>query len=394
MSKPIGAVCNLDCTYCYYLHKEGGYKQADSYRMSMAVLREYIRQSFDHQPGPEIHFSWQGGEPTLLGVEYFETLVNWQRQYSQPGKYAVNDIQTNGTLLNDRWCEFFRANSFLVGVSIDGPPDLHDHYRKDKGGGPTCHRVVEGIRVMQKHGVEFNTLTVLNRKNTKEPMRVYKYLTEEVGSNYLQFIPCIEPIGFDDPNHMWVAGNEDMAVTDWSVLPEDYGDFLIEIFDHWVRNDVGRVFVRIFDTMLGLWMGMPSSSCNFGEICGKALALEHDGSLYSCDHYVFPEHKLGNIRKTGLGAMVLSQKQMDFGFAKEDNLPEYCKQCEVKFACNGDCPKNRILLTPDGEPGLNYLCAGNKKFMKHIDPYMQFMANELKNGRNVLGVMEWARGRK
>ena len=393
MAKPIGAICNLDCTYCYYLHKEKGYAPADDYRMNESVLREYIRQSIDHQPGPEIHFSWQGGEPTLLGVDYFENIVKLQRQYIQPGKVVVNDIQTNGTLLDEKWCEFFRINSFLVGISIDGPPDLHDYYRKSKSGAPTSARVVAGIRHLQKYQVEFNTLTVLNRMNAKEPMRVYEYLTGELGSNFLQFIPCVEPVGFDDPSEMWKADRPDIPVTDWTVLPEDYGDFLITIFDHWVRNDVGRVFVRIFDTMLGLWMGMPSSSCNFGAICGKALALEHDGSVYCCDHYVYPEYKLGNLRKTGLGTMVMSKQQMDFAFNKEDSLPQYCKDCEVKFACNGDCPKNRILYTPDGEPGLNYLCAGNRKFMNYIDPYMKFMAKELQQGRNVLGVMDWARRR-
>ena len=404
MTKPIGATCNLDCTYCYYLHKEKLYSKAHKvHKMDDSTLRQYIRQYIDHQPGPDINFSWQGGEPTLLGLDYFEKIVTFQSLYCTPNKVVANDVQTNGTLLDDKWCEFFRNNSFLVGVSIDGPPDLHDYYRKQIGGKPSSDKVVAGIRCMQKHNVEFNTLTVLNRQNAKRPLDVYKYLSQEVGSTFLQFIPCVEPKTFADiAPQRWDwdklptlgdsaarPGNPDSVVTDWTVDPEDYGNFLIEIFNYWVRNDIGKVFVRIFDVMLGVWMGMPASACAYAEICGKALAVEYDGSLYSCDHYVYPEYKLGNINRQALGSMVMSERQINFGFNKEDSLPKYCLDCEVKFACHGECPKSRFIHTPDGEKNLNYLCSGLRKFLNHIDPYMKAMANELRNNQPAANIMSY-----
>ncbi|MBN2064541.1 MAG: anaerobic sulfatase maturase, partial [Sedimentisphaerales bacterium] len=315
MAKPIGARCNLACSYCYYLHKENSYvTDPNDRKMSENVLRSFIRQYIDHQPGPAISFSWQGGEPTLLGVDYFEHIVELQNLYCPPDKAVANDIQTNGTLLDDRWCEFLRSNRFLVGVSVDGPPHIHDHYRLQHNGTGSSDKVVAGIRLMQKHQVEFNTLTVVNRLNAQHPLEVYNYLTGELGSNFLQFIPCVESVDFDHTAPGKIGhermprigepqarpGNPGSIVTDWSVDPDDYGNFLISIFDHWVRHDVGRIFVRTFDVMLGLWLGMGSSSCDFGEICGKALALEHDGSVYSCDHFVYPQYKLGNLTRTPL----------------------------------------------------------------------------------------------
>lgn len=404
MAKPTGPICNLDCTYCYYLHKKKLFAEKEHWRMSDAVLERYIRQYIQYQPGPDINFSWQGGEPTLLGVEFFEKVLHYQKIYCPPTKQIQNDLQTNGTLLDDTWCQFLRKNYFLVGLSIDGPQHLHDLYRKDRKQGPTFERVVRAVELLKKYRVEFNTLTVLNNENAKHPLKVYRFLRDELKSTYVQFIPCVEPKDFVSaaPGDWDTAamprlgedrvkpGHPDAVVTDWSVDPDDYGDFLIAIFDEWIRRDVGTTFVRIFDTMLGLWMGMPSSSCYFSDICGKGLAFEHDGNVYSCDHYVYPEHSLGNIRKTPLIKMILSEKQMKFGLDKEDTLPQYCRNCEVKFACNGECPKNRFLLTPEGEPGLNYLCSGVRKFLNHIDPWMKRMAAELRAGRTADNVMKMA----
>jgi uncharacterized protein len=402
MVKPIGPVCNLDCTYCYYLHKKTLFREKEPWRMSIATLERFIRQYIQYQPGPVIHFSWQGGEPTLLGLEFFKKIIHYQKLYCPPVKQISNSIQTNGTLLDDAWCQFFRENYFLVGLSIDGPEDMHDAYRKDRKQRPTFKKVVHAVTLLKKHGVEFNTLTVLNRLNVQHPLRVYRFFRDELGSQFLQFIPCVERKDFtvaasqrqskENPPKLGDAcarpGHPDSVVTDWSVDPDDYGTFLCTVFDEWIRRDVGKIFVRIFDTMLGLWMGMPSSSCDFAEICGKALALEHNGGLYSCDHFVYPDYHLGNIKEKTLIQMALSEKQMRFGFNKQDSLPQYCKQCEVQFACHGECPKNRLLYTPDGEPGLNYLCSGLKKFMKHIDPWMKRMAAELRAGRTADNVMK------
>lgn len=401
MAKPTGPVCNLDCTYCYYLHKKNLFGDKEQWRMPDAVLERFIRQYIQYQPGPVINFSWQGGEPTLLGIAFFEKVIHYQQIYCPPTKQIQNDLQTNGTLLTDEWCRFLRNNRFLVGISIDGPRHLHDVYRKDRGGQGTFEKAVRAVRLMQKHGVEFNTLTVLNNVNTKSPLEVYRFLRDELKSAYLQFIPCVEPKDFVSTSPGNRAdngpklgedrarpGHPDSIVTEWSVDPDEYGAFMIAIFDEWIRRDVGKTFVRIFDTMLGLWMGMTSSSCYFADICGKALAFEHDGSVYSCDHYVYPEHRLGNIKDMPLLQMVLSEKQMRFGLDKEDRLPAYCKQCDVRFACNGECPKNRLLAAPDGEPGLNYLCSGIKKFLIHIAPWMQRMAAELRAGRTADHVMK------
>jgi uncharacterized protein len=373
--------------------------------MSDTVLERFIHQYIQYQPGPEINFSWQGGEPTLLGLDFFAKVVHYQKIHCPPIKRVQNDLQTNGTLLDNQWCQFLRENYFLVGISIDGPKQMHDTYRKDSQQRGTFETVVNAITLLKKHGVEFNTLTVLNNENTKHPLQVYRFLRDELKSAYLQFIPCVEPKNFistappdwekgklpklDDARAK--PGHPDSVVTDWSVDSDDYGNFLITIFDEWLRNDVGTTFVRIFDTMVGIWMGMPASSCYFVNICGKALAFEHDGSVYSCDHYVYPDYCLGNIKETPLIKMILSAKQMRFGLDKEDTLPEYCKQCEVKFACNGECPKNRLLVTPDGESGLNYLCSGIRKFLNHIDPWMRRMAAELQAGRTVDNVMKSAK---
>jgi len=410
LTKPVGPICNLDCKYCFYLEKEKLYPGENQWRMSDAVLKEYVRQYIHSQPGPEIHFAWQGGEPTLLGVDFFRKAVALQKKHSR-GKIIFNAIQTNGTLLDDEWCEFLAANKFLVGLSIDGPAELHDKYRVDKRQQPTFATVMRGLELLKKHNVEFNTLTVVNRANSQQPLKVYHFL-KSIGSQFLQFIPLVEraapaemkALGYDfaEPPLLEASDMRQVTsgkkalpvtrhsslVTPWSVEAEQYGNFLCAIFDEWVRHDVGKTFVQLFDVALGNWMGLGSSLCVFAEKCGAALAIEHNGDLYSCDHYVYPRHKLGNVMNQSLGGMVNSPQQIKFGSDKLDSLPKFCRDCEVRFACNGECPKHRFIKTPDGEDGLNYLCPAYKKFFNHIDPAMRTMAQLLRTDQAPARIME------
>lgn len=376
IGKPIGPLCNLDCSYCFYLDKEKLYPGKRNWRMSPEVLESYVRQYIESQQVAEVSFTWQGGEPTLLGVDFFRQVVELQRRYAD-GKIITNAFQTNGVLLNDEWGELLARNGFLVGLSIDGPAELHDRYRVDKGGKPSFHKVMRGLEVLKRHRVEFNTLTVVNRVNARHPLEVYRFL-KEIGSRVLQFIPLVERI------------EETGEMAEWSVLPEDFGTFLNGIFDEWVRHDVGQTYVQLFEVTLQTWLGMPAGLCFFRETCGAALAVEHNGDVYSCDHYVEPAYRLGNLMEDPLGSLVNSPRQRRFGQDKKDSLPAYCRNCDVRFACHGECPKNRFLTTPDGEPGLNYLCAGYKAFFHHVAPYMKFMAMCLRRGLSPLPVMEMA----
>jgi len=410
MTKPIGPICNLDCKYCFYLEKEKMYEQEGrrerpSWQMPEDVLEPYIRQYIEQQDVPEISFAWQGGEPTLLGVRFFRRVVELQQQYAN-GKRIVNALQTNGTLLDAEWGEFLAENRFLVGLSVDGPRDLHDVYRVDKQGRPTFDAVMLGLETLKAHRVDFNTLTVVNRKNSLEASRVYRFL-REIGSGFLQFIPLVErtataplpspggllQIDLAPPPRPSLSAigrmqnTEKSPVTEWSVRSEDWGGFLSTIFDEWVRRDVGTVFVQQFDVSLGIWAGAGSSLCVHSETCGKALAIEHNGDIYSCDHFVYPEYRLGNLREITLKEAVNSPQQLAFGEAKRDTLPRYCRECDVRFACNGECPKHRFLRTPDGEFGLNYLCAGYKRFFRHIDPHMRAMTALLNAGRAPAEIM-------
>lgn len=392
MTKPVGPICNLDCKYCFYLEKEGLFPKGENFRMADDILESYIRQYIESQQAPEISFAWQGGEPTLLGVEYFEKIVALQKKFAN-GRTITNAIQTNGTKLDDRWGQFLAQNRFLVGISIDGPPDLHDYYRVDKGGRPTFKAVKRGLDILKKHGVEFNTLTVVNRKNSREPKRVYRFL-KEIGSGFIQFIPLVERLANEDAKKLGLSLGKPTAepasdgkVTHWSVRPEDYGEFLVVIFDEWVRRDVGKVFVQIFDVTLGNFATGHGGLCVFSETCGAAMALEHNGDLYSCDHYVYPDYKLGNLRDTPLGDMAASERQRKFGADKRDTLPRYCIECDVRFACHGECPKHRFIQTPDGEPGLNYLCAAYKRFFRHVTPAMRTMTNLLRQNRAPAEIM-------
>ena len=391
MTKPIGPICNLDCKYCFYLEKEKLYPGTKTWAMPDDVLEQYVQQYIAAQPGDEIHFAWQGGEPTLLGLDFFRRVVDLQQRHAG-GKTIANALQTNGVLIDDAWGEFLAEHRFLVGVSIDGPRDLHDCYRVDKGQAPTFDRVMRGIAKLKQHNVDFNTLTVVHRRNSQHPVEVYRFL-KEIGSGFIQFIPIVErraKSGSSDGLVLIKPSFGDAAeVTEWSVEPKAYGTFLSRIFDEWVKKDVGRVFVQLFDVALESWMGMDASLCVFKKTCGSALAMEHTGDLYSCDHFVYPENKLGNIMETALENLVDSPQQKAFGQAKSESLPRMCRTCEVRFACNGECPKHRFLTTPDGEPGLNYLCAGYKHFFKHIDPYMQFMAGELRAQRPPANIMRF-----
>ena len=394
MAKPHGPICNLDCTYCYYLEKENLYAtKGRDYRMSDTVLESYIRQYIQSQPAQHVSFAWQGGEPTLLGVPFFERVLELQKKYAGD-KIIDNALQTNGTLLDDAWGEFLARNKFLIGLSVDGPAEIHDAYRVDKGGQPTFARVMRGLDILKKHGVEFNTLTVINRKNSYHARQVYRFL-KEIGSKYLQFIPIVEQVAATpDPNGLMLLkpyARQKTTVSEWSVEPLQFGKFLSTVFDEWVLSDVGRVFVQIFDVALESWSGLPQSLCVFAPQCGKALAVEHNGDLYSCDHFVYPENKLGNIMERAMSGLVNSPQQARFGSAKATSLPSDCQKCDVRFACNGECPKHRFNTTASGEYGLNYLCAGYKHFFHHIDPYMRFMANELRQDGSPARVMEWAR---
>lgn len=401
MTKPIGPICNLDCKYCFYLEKENlypklsGHSGISDWKMPDDVLESYVRQYIESQQMDAINFAWQGGEPTLLGVDFFRRVVALQQKYAA-GKQIENAFQTNGALLDDEWGEFLAQNHFLVGLSIDGPRELHDRYRVDKGGQPTFNRVVAGLNMLKKHGVEFNTLTVVNRHNARQPLEVYRFL-KEIGSGYMQFIPVVERIAREANDSGLVliqpCDSGEARVSEWSVDPVDFGNFLCAVFDEWVRNDVARYYVQIFDVALETWLGIPASLCVFRETCGSAMAMEHNGDLYSCDHFVYRENRLGNIMENPLASMVASAQQVKFGLDKRDSLPRYCRECDVRFACHGECPKHRFIRTPDGESGLNYLCAGYKMFFHHIDPYMRFMANELRSQRPPANVIQWTRAR-
>jgi uncharacterized protein len=388
MTKPIGPICNLDCKYCFYLEKENLYPGTEDFRMKDDVLVQYVRSYIERQDVPEISFAWQGGEPTMMGLGFFRRVVELQQQFAN-GKTVTNAFQTNGILLNDEWGAFLHEHQFLIGLSMDGPRELHDHYRVDKGGQPTFDRVMAAWDILKKHKVEHNILTVVNRHNSRHPLDVYRFLRKH-GAQFMQFIPLVERVGHGE---MLAAppqspdGEPPSPVTPWSVESKQWGEFQIAIFDEWIRRDVGKVFVMAFENHLGTWMGLPASLCVFAEHCGTALAMEHNGDLYSCDHYVYPEFKLGNIMSAPLDELVYSPSQVKFGRDKADLLPKYCRQCDVRFACNGECPKHRFIKTPDGEDGLNYLCAGYKRFFLHIDPYLRLLGDIVRSGQPAERVM-------
>jgi uncharacterized protein len=369
LAKPTGALCNLNCRYCYYLSKSLLYPES-RLRMTDELLETYIRQMIETQQVPEVNFAWQGGEPTLMGLDFFRRSIIYQQKFKKPGMIIHNMMQTNGILFDDKWCEFFRHHNFLIGLSLDGPQKFHDTYRVDKNGRPTFKRVMHGLNMLRKHSVDFNVLTTVHAANADDPLEVYRFLRDEVCAQFIQFIPIVEIKKGNKTKKGDIATNR-------SVRAKQYGEFLRTIFDEWVRRDVGRIFVQIFDVTLEKWVGASPTLCVFAPTCGTAPVIEHNGDVYACDHFVEPKYLLGNINRTPMRDLVASDKLRKFGWDKRDMLPHYCKDCSVNFACNGGCPKNRFIQTPDGELGLNYLCAGYKDFFHHIDRPMRFMANML-----------------
>jgi len=380
MAKPTGSDCNLNCAYCFFLKKEMLYPGSD-FRMSDEVHEAYIRQLMEAHHVPQVTVAWQGGEPTLMGLDFYRRDMELQKKYAKPGTRVENTFQTNGILLNDEWCRFFGENNFLIGLSIDGPKELHDFYRKDKAGNGTFDRVVRAARLLQKHKVEFNILCTVNSKNAEHPLDVYRFFRDELDAHYIQFIPVVER----DNESGFQEGDK---VTDRSVRPDQWGQFLIKIFDEWVKRDVGKTFVLNFDGALAGWLGMAGTVCIFGPTCGQGMALEHNGDLYSCDHFVEPRHLLGNIMEKPMAEIAACEKQRKFGQDKRDTLPQYCRNCELLFVCNGECPKNRFVKTPDGQAGLNYLCEGYKAFFRHANHPMRIMAELIRRGRLAEEVMK------
>lgn len=401
LAKPAGAACNLGCQYCFFLSKENLYGR-ESPLMDEATLEAYIRQLMETSPGPEVHVSWQGGEPMLRGLDFFRRTVVLAAKYRKPHQRVLHTIQTNGTLIDDEWAAFFKQHNYLVGLSIDGPRELHDAYRVDKQGGGSFEDVIRGWRCLRRHGVDTNVLCTIHAANMDHPLEVYRFFRDELGAEYIQLIPIVERATADTiaiANRGWggqrgtdrpLYRQEGSLVTERSVGAEQFGSFLTAIFDEWVTRDVGKVFVTTFDVALGSWLGQ-HNLCIVAPKCGNALVLEHNGDVYSCDHFVEPDYRLGNLKETPLKTLVSSERQRRFGDAKFDTLPKYCKECPVLFACYGECPRNRFIETPDGEAGLNYLCAGYKAFFTHIDGPMKIMGDLIRQGRYADEIMHMQR---
>jgi len=397
MAKPIGSTCNLSCIYCYYLEKEKLYPVEPNQKvMSEKLLETYIAQTIYSSQDSVVLFAWHGGEPVMRGMNFFRKVIQLQKKYGE-GKVIENSLQTNGTTLTDDWCGFFTDNHFLIGLSIDGPEHCHDHYRIYRNGQGSFKQCMKGLELLVKRKTEFNTLSVVNDYNSKFPEEVYGFL-KNIGSRYMQFLPVVEWIDPaakpDELKILPACTGKNAEVTDWTVDPVDYGNFLIRIFDEWVRKDVGDFFVLTFDCVLENWMHVPPAVCVSAKTCGNAGVVEYNGDVYSCDHFVFPGYKLGNLNEKSLLTLMNSPFQQQFGRNKLDTLPAYCRKCEFLDLCNGECPKNRIVKTSDGEPGLNYLCHGFKMFYKHTEPYFDFMANELRNKRLPANVKKWASARQ
>ncbi|KGF34450.1 anaerobic sulfatase-maturation protein [Hoylesella buccalis] len=388
MTKPAGASCNLACEYCYYLEKLQLYRHDARHVMSDEMLERFVKQYIESQTMQQVLFCWHGGETLMRPLSFYEKVVRLQRQYAQ-GRQIDNVIQTNGTMIDDRWAQFFHDQGWLVGVSIDGPEEFHDEYRRNKAGRPSWRQVMKGINCLNKHQVEWNAMAVVNDFNADYPHDFYQFF-KDIGCHYLQFTPIVERISpHPDGRHLASMADDVQAeLADFSVTPEQWGHFLCTVFDQWVRNDVGSTFVQLFDTTLANWMGMEGSLCTMARECGHAGVMEYNGDVYSCDHFVFPEYKLGNIRDNTLTEMMYSERQRAFGQNKYRSLPQQCKSCQYLFACHGECPKNRFSETAQGEPGLNYLCQGYYRFFEHVAPYMDFMKRELTAHRPPSNVMD------
>lgn len=383
MAKPAGSMCNMACEYCYYLEKAGLYPQEKKMIMSDAMLERFIRQYIEAQTTGAVQFTWHGGEALMRPLEFYKKAIELQKRYAA-GHEIVNSIQTNGLLMTDEWCRFLRDNNWLVGISLDGPQEFHDEYRRNRSGLPSWHRVMKAVRMMQHHGVEWNALAVVNDYNADYPEEFYDFF-KEIGCKYLQFTPIVERL---TPHGLAAVEETGYELAPFSVTPQQWGDFLCRVFDRWVRTDVGEQFVQIFDSTLANWVGAAPGVCSMARQCGHAGVMEYNGDLYSCDHFVFPQYKLGNIADKTIIEMMMSEKQQKFGEAKRTSLPRQCRECKFLFACNGECPKNRFAVTADGEPGLNYLCVGYRQYFAHVAPYMDYMKAELEAGRAPANVMK------
>lgn len=391
MLKPAGAHCNLACKYCYYLEKKHLYQNTPRHLMTDEMLEQFTREYIEAQTMPQVLFTWHGGEPLMRSIDFYRKALALQKKYAH-GKQIDNVIQTNGTLLTDEWCEFFAQNHWLVGISIDGPQEYHDHYRVTPAGKPSWEKVMQGISLLKKHRVEWNAMAVVNAYNAEHPLEFYHFFRDN-GCQYLQFTPIVERLTEHEDGRTLasLADDREIPLADASVTPEQWGNFLCTIFDDWVRHDVGKMFVEIFDCTLANWMGVLPGICAYSKECGHAGVMEHNGDVYSCDHFVFPEYKLGNIREQSLIDMLYGEKQQAFSRLKHTSLPRQCKECDMEFACHGECPKNRFEKDKYGEPGLNYLCQGYYQYYSHVAPYMDFMKRELLAQRppaNIMNVLK------
>lgn len=379
MLKPVGSRCNLSCRYCYYLEKAHYYDETADFLMSDAVLEEFVRQYLEAQTSSEVLFIWHGGEPLLCGLDFYMHALSLQQRYAG-GRHIDNCIQTNGTLITEQWCRFFKENNFLVGVSIDGPKHFHDAYRCR-----SYDAVVRGIELLNKHDVQWNVMAVVNNLNVEYPLEFYRFFRDELNCRYLQFTPIVERI---DEKGRFVIGNEEGKLTETSISSKQWGAFLCAIFDEWVQHDVGEMFVQMFDATLANWCGVPPGICSLAPTCGHSAAMEHNGDLFSCDHFVFPKHLLGNIRMNSITSMMYGDQQKAFGLSKCNELTRQCKECQYLFACNGECPKNRFALDEYGNSGHNHLCTGYLRYFRHVAPAMDYMAEEWLAGREVSSVMK------
>ncbi len=391
MLKPAGAHCNLACKYCYYLEKNNLYQNSHRHLMSDEMLEQFTREYIEAQTMPQVLFTWHGGEPLMRSIDFYKKALALQKKYAH-GKQIDNVIQTNGTLLTDEWCEFFAKNHWLVGISIDGPQEYHDHNRMTPAGKPSWEKVMQGISLLKKHRVEWNAMAVVNAYNAEHPLEFYHFFRDN-GCQYLQFTPIVERLTEHEDGRTLasLADDREIPLADASVTPQQWGNFLCTIFDDWVRHDVGKTFVEIFDCTLANWMGVLPGICAYSKECGHAGVMEHNGDVYSCDHFVFPEYKLGNIREQSLIDMLYGEKQQAFSRLKHTSLPRQCKECDMEFACHGECPKNRFEKDKYGEPGLNYLCQGYYQYYTHVSPYMDFMKRELLAQRppaNIMNVLK------
>lgn len=388
MLKPAGAHCNLACKYCYYLEKNKLYPTAQRHLMSDEMLEQFTREYIEAQTMNQVLFTWHGGEPLLRSIDFYRKAISLQKKYAG-GRHIDNVIQTNGTLLTDEWCEFFAQNHWLVGISIDGPQPDHDHYRLTAAGKPSWKKVMQGIKLLKKHGVEWNAMAVVNAYNAHHPLEFYRFFKEN-GCQFLQFTPIVERLTRHEDGRTLasLADKDEISLSEASVAPEQWGYFLCAIFDEWVRKDVGKIFVEIFDCTLANWMGISPGICAYSKECGHAGVMEHNGDVYSCDHFVFPEYKLGNIRDHSLIDMLYGEQQQEFSRLKHSSLPRQCKECDMEFACHGECPKNRFMKDKYGDSGLNYLCPGYYHYYQHVAPYMDYMKQELMSQRPPSNIMK------